>query len=340
MIDLNSIKLRFLFFTLMICLGAINQVWSQGITLKAWVDSSHILIGDQVKLGFEVSQPKNVKVDFPQFLDTIVDKIEIVKAFDRDTTWISNQEFVVKQEYIVTSFDSGFHYIPPFDFPIKSEFNDDTLQSRPFFIEVFTLPVDTAKGPVDIKKPYETPLSVKEVLPYVTYGLLGLLISGIIIYIIVKRKRNEPVFQRVKPKLPPHIIALDELDRLKQERIWQQGRIKEYYSRLTEIIRTYIEGRFSINAMEYTTDETIEAFSKITGDKEMVNELNELLSLADFVKFAKHNPQPDENERCFQIGYNFVRKTKPIEQQVVSTGDTKKEEAEQVENRVEEIKQE
>ena len=293
----------------------LNITNAQSVSLKAGVDSTHILIGDQVKLKFEITQPKNANITFPQFRDTIIDKIEIINAFPKDTTWLTNQEIQIIQEYIITSFDSGFYYFPPFDFPIQSKFFIDTIQSKPFFIQVYSIPIDTTKGIFDIKAPYNTPFKLSEALPVFIYGSIAILVIIVIIYIIIKTRKEEPILKREKPKIPPHTVAFDELDKLKLEKLWQQGKVKEYYSRLTNIIRIYIEDRFYIRAMEQTTYETINAFkSEPLIDSEAMVELRELLVQADFVKFAKANPQPDENEKNFQYAYNFVRRTKPVVQ--------------------------
>ena len=310
----------FLFIQLLVLNNTIS--FGQGITLKAGVDSTHILIGDQVKLKFEVTQPKNVNITFPQFSDTIIDKIEIIETLNRDTTWLTNQEIRILQEYIITSFDSGFYLFPPFDFPIKSDFIDDTIQSKPFFMQVFLIPIDTTKGIFDIKTTYKTPFTFREALPIIIYSSVGIIIALLAIYIIVRIRKNKPVFKREKPKIPPHIIAFDELDKLKLEKLWQQGKVKEYYSRLTDIIRIYIEDRFYVRAMEYTTFETLNAFNKNKLiDSESLKELSDLLVQADFVKFAKASPLPDENEMHFQDAYNFVRRTKPISQ-IENNGNT------------------
>lgn len=306
---------KYFCFIVLICTLCFFNSYGQGITLKAGADSTHILIGDQLKLRFEITQPRNVTVTFPVFSDTIIDKIEIIETFPKDTTWLSDKEIQILQEYLVTSFDSGFYYFPPFDFPINGEFFQDTIQSKPFFIQVFTMPIDTTKGIFDIKPPYEAPFKISEILPVITYSLLGILLVLAAIYIYLKIRKKEPILARPKPHIPPHIIAFDELDKLKSEKLWQQGKVKEYYSKLTEIIRIYIEGRFNIMAMEQTSDETIHFFNKNKLlDDESFNELKDLLVQADFVKFAKASPLPDENDRNFQLAYNFVRRTKPFEQ--------------------------
>jgi hypothetical protein len=119
----------------------------------------------------------------------------------------------------------------------------------------------------------------------------------------------------VKPKEPAHIIALRELDRIKNEKIWQKDKIKEYYSEVTEVLRTYIEDRFEIPAMEQTSEETLDSF-KFRRDllnEKLYSNLGRILNLADLVKFAKYIPLPDDNNLTLVDAYFFVNETKKEE---------------------------
>src|SRR5690606_5542605 len=103
------------------------------------------------------------------------------------------------------------------------------------------------RGPTDIKMPYDAPVTLKEVIPYI----LGIILIGailfFILYAIKRKKNNQPIFVLPKkPKEPPHVVALRELDRIKSEKIWQQGKSKQFYSEVTETLRKYIENRFEI----------------------------------------------------------------------------------------------
>jgi hypothetical protein len=177
-------------------------------------------------------------------------------------------------------------------------------------------PVDLKRGPADIKKPFSAPVTLKEIAPW----LLGIILIGAIVFLIIyaisRRNKNRPLFQRPpKPKLPPHVIALQELDKLKTEQLWQQDKVKDYYTRLTDIVRVYIEDRFSVPAMEQTTFEILSEF-KGTGsqlDTKTFDELQEILEVADFVKFAKLTPLPDVNQNMMTFAYLFVNETTPAE---------------------------
>jgi hypothetical protein len=288
------------------------------IKTRATLDSSIILIGDQVKLNLEVEFPADVDILFPELADTLGEHIEIIERKQVDSIQIDENTLKLMQEFIVTSFDTGHHYIDPFQFRFNVGDMSDTIDSNPLTLHVFTLPkldslMNAMKGPIDIKAPYEAPVTFKEVAPWLFGILLGAGLIFLLIYAINRRKQNKPLFSLPqKPKEPAHIIALRDLDHIKEEKIWQQGKIKEYYSEVTNTIREYIENRFEITAMELTTDQIIKIFvaRKELLDAKTFDNLKRMLSNADLVKFAKLTPLPDDNNLLLVDAYFFVNQTK------------------------------
>ncbi|MBE9468560.1 MAG: hypothetical protein IMY72_09625 [Bacteroidetes bacterium] len=292
--------------------------FSQSITVKASVDTNLILIGDQIKLHFELTQPNNFQVNFPNFNDTIIDKIEILERLNIDTVIVNNNLLLLKQDYLITCFDSGIYEIPEFKFAFKSN-NDtlsDTISTRSFYIGVQTMKIDTAQANAiaDIKLPIEAPITINEALPYILYALAIIVFVLLVIYLIRKRKKHEPILKKkIKPKEPANVIALRDLDKIKHEKYWQKGKVKYFHSIVTDVLRTYIENRFDINAMEKTSQEIISEFTNSNLlEKKSFEKLKQILSLADFVKFAKLNPLIDENEASLNNAYEFVNKTKKV----------------------------
>ncbi|OFX42348.1 MAG: hypothetical protein A2046_11045 [Bacteroidetes bacterium GWA2_30_7] len=305
---LNNFKLTLFFFLTILSIS----VFSQNITLNAEIDTNAILIGDHFNMKITLSQPSNIKIDFPIFTDTIPNSVEILSASKIDTV-VTNGILNLKQNLVLTSFDSGPHEILPLDFVIHIDTITDTIRTRQMFYQVFTIPPDTAVQDIkDIKPPFEAPISFREYLPYI---LLGLGIIALIIAIwwyLKKRKKNEPITRIIqKPKEPAHIIAFRELDELKEKKLWQQGKIKEYHTEVTEIIRKYIEFRFNVMALEQTSDEILSTFRNSNlCEAENLGLLNQMFSLADLVKFAKANPLPDEHDSSMRNAYSFVSNTK------------------------------
>lgn len=163
----------------------------------------------------------------------------------------------------------------------------------------------------------DLPFRFMEVRDYVIYGIIALLILSLIIWLIATllyrhmRKRETQV--RVMPKIAPHIVANKALVELHNRKLWQNGKYKQYYTALTSIIRVYISERWSISALEYTTDEIIEALADVDIPRDSRMALVALLRTADMVKFAKAEPEATENEENYLRAYYFVENTKVID---------------------------
>lgn len=293
---------------------------AQKITVNASLDSNIILIGDQVHLWLDIERPENAIVQFPALQDTIMEGVEILEKARPDTLSSGGGMVKLREAYLITSFDSGVYMLPSFPFAFSMDTISDTLWTNPLVLGVQTMKVDTTKQAIcDIKKPYDAPWSFWEFMAEYWYYFvigLGVIVIGFLIYLYFrKRKKKEPLIRVLrKPEEPPHVIALRELDRLKNEKLWQQSRFKEYHTRLTEIIRQYLEDRFGITAMEQTTWEILGEWSN-TGNVEtkLYKALEQILVLADLVKFAKATPLPDENDMSMRNAYLFVNETTPVE---------------------------
>jgi hypothetical protein len=297
--------------------GSLTPLKAQQVTVKASIDSTNILIGDQIKLILEIEKPKNIDVQFPLIPDTLGAGIEVVQRLPVDTLKLENKEReTLSQSYYITSFDSGVHQIPSFFFKLKFDRMLDSVATKALSFQVFTIKIDTTKGPVDIKPPYSAPVSLKEVTPYILGIILIAAILFFIFYYIKWKKKNVPLFRKPeKPLEPAHIIALRELDRIKAQKLWQSEKIKQYYSEVADTVRAYIENRFDIPAMEQTSAETIGIFkqNKELIDGTSLDQIQHILSLADLVKFAKYAPLPDDNNLTLMNAYFFVNQTKKAE---------------------------
>lgn len=282
----------------------------QYVEIKAELDTQYVTIGDQFHMNLYVSQPREIMVHFPVLNDTLIKEIEILSASPIDTSVKEDGQLILNQDLLLTCFDSGLYEIPPLTFGLESATWSDSLQTHPQYLAVLTVPVDTAIR--DIKQPIHVPVGFFEVFPWVLVGLGVLIIIGGIVYYFRQRKRNKPVFRIVKPEEPAHVAALRELDKLKEEKLWQKNEFKQYYTRLTEIIRIYLEKRYHIPAMEETSYEILEEWKEHKGAiPDLYNHLGQLLNLADLVKFAKEKPLPSDNEVNLDNAYEFVRLTKP-----------------------------
>lgn len=303
----NTYKLYFIH--LVILSSSFSVVMAQDVTVKAKMDTTEFLIGDQVGLELEVKQPIKEFIGIPIFKEELTKQIEILEQSENDTTLLESGHFIIKKRLLITAFDSGYYVLPPIPFLYYS----DTLRSEPILFKVNTIQVDTTQAIKDIKMPYEAPLSFAEVFPWAGGGLGLVILVLVIIYIIRKIRRNEPIIKRFKPREPAHIIALRDLFKLKTDKLWQQGRIKDYYTVLTDTLRMYLWNRYAIRTMERTSEEILESL-KISEfkDEDAFNTLKDIFYTSDLVKFAKFTPLFDEHEKCMSGAFEFVDRTKLI----------------------------
>ena len=292
-------------------------IQAQQLKATARLDSINILLGDQLKYWLEIEYPKDATVEFPQIPDSLSGKIEVLNKSKIDTLELDNKAFLKQiRSYTITCFDSGSYFIDPQWFKININGTIDSVPTNGVTLHVHTMAIDTTRGLTDIKMPYSAPVTLKEVTPYILGILLIAAIIFLVLYSIKRRKKNKPFFTLpVKPKEPPHVIALRELDRIKNEKIWQKDKTKQYYSEVTDVLRNYIEDRFEIRAMEETTDEILANFRyrrDLLNEKSFTN-LSQILSLADLVKFAKYKTLPDDDNLTLVNSYFFVNDTKKEE---------------------------
>ena len=189
----------------------------------------------------------------------------------------------------------------------------DTLE-----LLVTTIEIDSTSHAIfDIKPQKTLPFRLGEITGYIKWTLVALLALAALAYAakrILKRygKRFSDMF-RPAPPLPPHEAALAALEKLRAQRLWQEGKHKLYYSALTDILRTYIAGRYGVSAMEMTSDEIVEAMRGVDLPRKSAMDLAQILREADLVKFAKAAPEADENEAAYRAACDFVEQTKPEE---------------------------
>lgn len=311
--QLSHLFLRTMAITglLMVLIPGINAMAQTDVEYSAKLDTNIIVIGDQINMELSVTHPKEITVDFPFFSDSITSGVEIISQHPLDTLKTKDGRLQVKKNILITSFDGGVHKIPPMEFTIHQKNFVNVIRTDTLALGVHTFEVDTTKGSFDIVMPYKAPVSFAEVAPWVLGGILILGLVALLIYFIRQHRRNKPLFSRAeKPKDPPHVVALNRLDKLKNQKLWQNGKVKEYHTALTDTLREYIEQRFSIPTMERTSDQILEDTQEqeeIT--RELQSQLQDILMRADLVKFAKLHPLPDENDRSISYAYQIIQKT-------------------------------
>jgi hypothetical protein len=293
--------------------GVFSASAGQDVTVTAVFDSSRIYIGDQINYTVTIDQPADLVLELPFFKDTLCKNIEIISGPVIDSTAADNNRLKITSKYLITSFDSGFYEVPPTFAEIKSESGIKRFYSEYSLLEVMRVkiaPADSTAKIFDIIGPYKAPVTIGEILPWI---LLAALVSAAIWGIIrllrrFRKHKKEPEIV-VNPD-PAHVIAFRDLEKLRNDQLWQKGQVKLYYSRLTEILRQYLENRYAVYSLEMTTSETLEALLQ-TGFKkdDLYTSLKTILNGSDLVKFAKYKPDPVENDVHFQNSWAFVEAT-------------------------------
>ncbi|VAW30474.1 hypothetical protein MNBD_BACTEROID07-1805 [hydrothermal vent metagenome] len=290
------------------------------VPLKATasLDTTAIMIGDQIGLNLALEVPAGSQIIWPALGDTLVPHVEIIKRGKTDSI-LKNNALMFRRRLVITSFDSGYFNITPLKFQVRIPGSSkvDTVATQDLFLQVYTPVVDTSKAFKVIKGPAAEPYTLGEILPWILLGLL--VIAGIVLLIwyLRKRKKSQPLFARKpKPKLPPYEEAIQRLEKVRLSRMWQAGKLKAYHSAITDIMRDYFTRRFRFDAREMTTGEIIRNLEKEPAvNKAVLTKIQSAFTLADLVKFAKMNPSPLENDTSLNYCVDFVNETKVVPQE-------------------------
>jgi hypothetical protein len=307
-----------LLLSILLILPAISFMRGQEVSVSASFDTSRIYIGDQIFYTITIDQPSALKLQLKPLKDTLCKNIEIVSGPRLDTTVFGNNRLIINSKYLITSFDSGFYQVRPAYAEIINESGIRRFYSGYSPLEVIRVkiaPQDTTAKIFDIIKPYRASLTLGEILPWTLLAIVvAALVWGIII-LIRKLKKSKKGPEPVINTVPAHVIAFRDLEKLKQEQLWQKGEVKMYYSRLTEILRQYLENRYGVYSLEMTTSETLEALVRKGFRKdESYSDLKTILNGSDLVKFAKYKPESSENEIHFDNSWKFVETTRVKEE--------------------------
>lgn len=281
----------------------------EDVTARARVDSTKYLIGDWITVKVDITHPKGAS-----FRRLVGDTLGGFSVISRDSLErISETQTATK--VVVARYDSGTALLPPI--PFLCTFAGDTasriIATNPLLFTVNTVKVDTTQEIKDVKPPLSIPLTLAEIALYLGI-FLAAAAAAYVMYRYWKKRKQKPAGEAyVPPPRPAHLIALEELAVLKEKRLWQQGLIKQYYSAVTEVVRRYFENRYSIMALEQTTDEIMEALRQHRHAETIWEETELILRRADLVKFAKQQPGIPEHEEMLTVVYDIVDKTKLVE---------------------------
>lgn len=302
---------RFTFLLLMAIW--IPALYGQQITIETKIDTNQVELGRHAELSYLITKKEDAILILPTFSDTLSDGIELIGAPLVDSSKLNNGKCLIEQVLTITSFEVGNHYIEPQPFVLKTNLGYDTIYAKDSYLKVVGVELDTTGVIRDIANIEHVGRTFKDILPILLIVLILGLAAVFVFVIFPKIRKKHTLEEEEIQKESAHIIALRELDKLKAQKLWQQEKLKEYYSRLTGIVRKYLENQFSVQAMEETTREILRDI-RLRGldTKVNMNNLEGLLNLADLIKFAKGNADAEENIEHLENAYLLIKNTQDI----------------------------
>lgn len=281
--------------------------------IKASLDSLQLTMGQQTIARVDIVKSADATSELLVDKNAFPGQVEIIDWLEGDTTDIGNGLVEIKRGLLIQSFDSGVYTIPPF----LLVSGPDTIRSNSLSLKVNPVDVTALTDIHPIADVAEFDSKWYDWLPdwitdYWVYILLGVLIvaGGVCAYLIMSKKVNVTILPQ-KKRLPPDQIAFNRLNALKEAQLWEKGQEKEYYTRLIDILRDYLQERFGINAMEMTSSQILKALRANKETQLSHSCMERVVEIADFVKFAKVRPLPDDNVRAFSDSMQFVEETRP-----------------------------
>lgn len=281
--------------------------------VRVTIEPDSTVIGQRAALSIEIDFEAGTIVLPPNLNDTLSEQIEIISFGKPDTLAIENNLTRIKQVVQITSWQPGFIAIPPLPFRFIAGNDTLKLDSEPLLWQVVGVDVAEDAQPFDIKPIFRMPLSLGEILKWAIPILLVIGLIGGFIYWYIKKRKKKAIPDSIweKPEIPAHIAAISSLESLKMKKLWQNGKVKLYYSELTFILRMYLEKRYGIIALEMTSSEILKVLPSYLGESDHNETFRYILELADLVKFAKFEPQPQQNDECIEMALDFVKQTVP-----------------------------
>ena len=292
-----------------------NGFSPQNVEVEGKVSDKNVQVGKPFTLDLSLKVPYGWFVEWNDFTqDALSEQIDIIKRGNVERTADADSNIIVKQQLTLMTFDTGRVELPAVGLTYAKSFDDPMrLQAftEPVDLYATTMVVDTLQPYKPIVEPIAAPIRMKDVFPWILVALLAVLL-GLGIWLFVKRRKTKTDGEGhvVKaPVIPPYTKAIGDLENLKQQKLWQSGKVKEYFSSLTDIAREYIEGQFGVNAVEMTTDDILEEIKPLRFPKEAYDRLKDTMEIADLVKFAKYSSTNLESDIAMNNMTDFVNES-------------------------------
>ena len=288
---------------------------SQNVEVQGKVESTDVQVGKPFTIDLSLKVPYGWFVEWNDFaIDTLSEQLDIIKRSEVERTADADSNVIVKQQLTLMTFDTGEVQVPSVGLVYARSFDDPNrlmAYTDPINLYSTTITVDTTMAYKPIVEPLAAPIQMREVFPWILGALLLVLVClGIWLLLKYRKVRVDENGNIVRgPVIPPYDKAVNDLENLRQQKLWQSGKVKEYFSSLTDIAREYIEGQFGVNAVEMTTDDILEDIKPLRFSKETYDKLKETMEVADLVKFAKYSAANLESENAMNRMTEFVNES-------------------------------
>ena len=307
--------------SLFIILAMSVLTMSAQVSVEAEIDSIQIFVGQQAHVTLSATAKENAKVEFPQFkpMQYVTPGVEVLDFKELDKKEQDNGFVTRRMVYTMTSFDDTLYYLPPMQVKIDGKpYKSKSLALKVLTIEVDTLHSEQFFGPKDVQ---DNPFQWSDwSLPF-WLSVLMLVLLAVGYYLYLRLRDNKPIIShiRIVKRLLPHQKAMKEIEQIKADKMVTSENSKEYYTKLTDTLRKYIEERYGFSAMEMTSSEIIDRLTSAQ-DQKALDELRQLFTTADLVKFAKYSTLINENDANLVNAIEFINQTKlenmPVEETV------------------------
>ncbi len=300
---------------LMAMFALLGGLKAQNVEVEGKVNDTKVQVGKPFTLDLSLKVPYGWFVEWNDFsIDTLSDQIDIIKRGEVERSADADSNVIVKQQLTLMAFDTGQIQVPSVGLTYARSFDDPErlkAYTDPIRLYSTTMTVDTTMAYKPIVEPIAAPIKFKEVFPWILGVLVLVLIAFGVWYWLKHRKPKVDVDGNIVrgPVIPPYDKAVGDLESLRQQKLWQSGKVKEYFSSLTDIAREYIEGQFGVNAVEMTTDDILEEVKPLHFSQETYNKLKETMEVADLVKFAKYSAANLESENAMNSMTDFVNES-------------------------------
>jgi hypothetical protein len=278
-------------------------------SVTAKIEPVEMMIGEQSQVTISVQANDGAKVSFPVFKprQELVPGVEVLNTQQPDDNTL---------QLLLTSFDGKLYHLPAFKVKVDGkEFKTDDLALKVIEVEVDTTKLDQFYGPKDVQ---DNPFQWSDWSLSFWLSILMLVMMAVCYYLYLRLRDNKPIIAHIKivKRLLPHQKAMKEIEQIKADKMVSSDNQKEYYTKLTDTLRRYIEERYGFSAMEMTSTEIIERLMQT--DQQSLEELRQLFTTADLVKFAKYSTMINENDANLVNAIDFINQTK-LENQPTET---------------------